>query len=31
MAKTKIAVLWGLLIAMMVACAGIFATPKRAR
>lgn len=28
MAKTKIAVLWGLLIAMMVACAGIFATLK---
>ena len=28
MAKTKIAVLWGLLIAMMVACAGIYATLK---
>ena len=28
MVKTKIAVLWGLLIAMMVACAGIFATLK---
>ena len=26
MAKTKIAVLWGVLIAMMVACAGIYAT-----
>lgn len=25
MAKTKIAVLWGLLIAMMIACAGIYA------
>ena len=32
MAKTKIAVLWGLLIAMMVACAGIYAArSKRAR
>ena len=28
MAKTKIAVLWGVLIAMMVACAGIYATLK---
>jgi len=28
MAKTKIAVLWGLLIAMMVACAGIYAALK---
>ena len=28
MAKTKIAVLWGLLIAMMIACAGIYATLK---
>lgn len=31
MAKTKIAVLWGLLIAMMIACAGIYAASKRAR
>lgn len=28
MAKTKIAVLWGLLIAMMVVCAGIYAALK---
>ena len=28
MAKTKIAVLWGVLIAMMVACACIYATLK---
>ena len=28
MAKTKIAVLWGLLIAMMIACAGIYAALK---
>ena len=28
MAKTKIEVLWGLLIAMMIACAGIYATLK---
>lgn len=28
MAKTKIAVLWGVLIAMMVVCAGIYATLK---
>ena len=28
MAKTKIAVLWGVLIALMVACAGIYATLK---
>ena len=28
MAETKIAVLWGVLIAMMVACAGIYATLK---
>lgn len=28
MAKTEIAVLWGLLIAMMVACAGIYAALK---
>ena len=31
MAKTKIAVLWGLLIAMMIACAGIYAALKACR